>query len=61
MTIDDRVSVLGYLWLCVNPNGSDTKPSEDNHSLMQVSKGDPGAGMIVRRSEWKPGVEYRND
>lgn len=58
----DRVSVLGYLWLCVNPNGSDTKPSEDNPDwLMQVSKGDPGAGMIVRRSEWKPGVEYRND
>lgn len=58
----DRVSVLGYLWLCINPNGSDTKPSEDNPDwLMQVSKGDPGAGMIVRRSEWKPGVEYRND
>lgn len=58
----DRVSVLGYLWLCVNPNGSDTKPSEDNPDwLMQVSKGDPGAGMIVRRSEWWPGRLYCNE
>ena len=58
----DRVSVLGYLWLCVNDNGSDTKPSEDNPDwLMQVSKGDQGEGLILRRSEWKPRVEYCNE
>lgn len=59
----DRVSVLGYLWLCVNDNGSDTKPSEDNPDwLMQVSKGDQGEGLILRRSEWDPrGVEYCNE
>lgn len=58
----DRVSVLGYLWLCVNDNGSDTKPSEDNPDwLIQVSKGDQGEGLILRRSEWKPRVEYCNE
>lgn len=58
----DRVSVLGYLWLCVNVNGSDTKPDHDNSDwLMQVSKGDTGEGLIVRRSEWWPGRLYCNE
>lgn len=58
----DRVSVLGYLWLCVNVNGSDTKPDHDNPDwLMQVSKGDTGEGLIVRRSEWWPGRLYCNE
>lgn len=58
----DRVSVLGYLWLCVNINGTDTKPSDSNPDwLMQVSKGDTGEGLIVRRSEWWPGRLYCNE
>lgn len=58
----DRVSVEGYLYLCVNVNGSDTKPSEDNPDwLMQVSKGDQGEGLILQRSEWKPNRIYRNE
>lgn len=58
----DRVSVLGYLWLCVNINGTDTKPDHNNPDwLMQVSKGDTGEGLIVRRSEWWPGRIYCNE
>lgn len=71
----DRVSVEGYLWLCINPNGADDKPSSSSPNwLEQVSKGDkgdqgiPGSngsdgadGLIIRRSEWKPNREYRND
>lgn len=58
----DRVSVLGYLWLCVNINGTDTKPDHNNPDwLMQVSKGDTGEGLIVRRSEWWPGRLYCNE
>lgn len=74
----DRVSVEGYLWLCINPNGADDKPSSSSPNwLEQVSKGEqgdqgiPGSngsdgadgadGLIIRRSEWKPNREYRND
>lgn len=117
----DRVSVEGYLWLCINPNGADDKPSSSSPNwLEQVSKGDKGEvsyfhikyspvenptasqmtetpdvyigtyvdfnyadsnnpadytwarfqgvqgengadGLIIRRSEWKPNREYRND
>lgn len=39
----DRVSVEGYLWLCINPNGADDKPSSSSPNwLEQVSKGDKG-------------------
>ncbi len=39
----DRVSVEGYLWLCINPNGADDKPSSSSTNwLEQVSKGDKG-------------------
>lgn len=39
----DRVSHNGCIWLCVNEDGTDTKPSEGNQNwLLQVSKGDNG-------------------
>lgn len=39
----DRVSHNGCIWLCVNEDGTDTKPSNDNPNwLLQVSKGEAG-------------------
>ena len=39
----DRVSHNGCIWLCVNEDGTDTEPSNDNPNwLLQVSKGDAG-------------------
>lgn len=39
----DRVSHDGCIWLCVNEDGTDTEPSNDNPNwLLQVSKGDAG-------------------
>ena len=39
----DRVSHGGSLWLCVNEDGTDTEPAEDNPDwLLQVSKGEDG-------------------
>lgn len=39
----DRVSHNGCIWLCVNEDGTETKPSESNPNwLLQVSKGDNG-------------------
>lgn len=39
----DRVSHNGCIWLCVNEDGTDTEPSNDNQNwLLQVSKGEAG-------------------
>ena len=39
----DRVSHDGGIWLCVNEDGTDTEPAEDNPDwLLQVQKGDKG-------------------
>ena len=39
----DRVSHNGCIWLCVDEDGTDTEPTENNPSwLLQVSKGEAG-------------------
>lgn len=39
----DRVSHNGCIWLCINEDGTNTEPSENNPNwLLQVSKGDAG-------------------
>lgn len=39
----DRVSYNGCIWLCINEDGTNTKPSESNPNwLLQVSKGENG-------------------
>lgn len=46
----NRVSHVGCLWLCVNPAGTDTEPSDDNPNwLKQVDKG----ASIEPDGEWK--------
>lgn len=39
----DRVSHNGCIWLCINEDGTDTEPSEQNPNwLLEVSKGEAG-------------------
>lgn len=46
----NRVSHVGCLWLCVNPDGTDTEPSDSNPNwLKQVDKG----ASILSDGEWK--------
>ena len=46
----NRVSYAGCLWLCVNPEGTDTEPSDTNPNwLKQVDKG----ASILSDGEWK--------
>lgn len=46
----NRVSHAGCLWLCVNPEGTDTEPAENNPNwLKQVDKG----ASILSDGEWK--------
>ena len=46
----NRVSHAGCLWLCVNPEGTDTEPSDTNPNwLKEVDKG----ASILSDGEWK--------
>lgn len=59
----DRVSVEGYLWLCINPNGADDKPSSSSPNwLEQVSKGEQGIpGIGIDGKTYYLHIKYSND